>query len=1274
MPDFFERSLIVHEQLRGKLGIVSRIPIHSREDLAIAYTPGVARPCEVIAADPKRARDLTIKRNSVAVVSDGSAVLGLGNIGPEAAIPVMEGKAILFKEFAGIDAWPICLATQDAQEIIETVRRIAPVFGGINLEDISAPRCFEIESSLQDLGIPVFHDDQHGTAIVLLAALMNAAKVVGRELSEMRIVINGAGAAGTAIARLLRCVGHDPSVCVPVNDVIVCDTRGAIHSNRQDLTPEKRELLNYTNREHRSGSVHQILAGADVFIGVSKGNLLTAVDIRTMKAGAIVLAMANPIPEIMPDEARRGGALVIGTGRSDFPNQVNNVLVFPGIFRGALDSGSPRITEEMKVIAANTLAACVEAPTVDRILPDALDRTVAPRIAAAVARAAVCSLLIAAITPLLAQEPAFIEQVGRQPDESQVTPVNQQLTPFGIQVELPGLRPQALALSPSGQLLAISGKTSELVILDPQTGEIRQRVAFPNEEQNEPLPDVATENILEPDKKGLVSFTGLVFSTNGQQVYLSNVNGSIKVFNVDDAGQVTPARTIPLPPANAPRREQEIPSGMAFSEDGQRLYICGNLSNRLLELQISDGTILRTFDVGVAPYDVVRVGQKLYVSNWGGRRPREGDLTGPAGRGTEVRVDPVRYIASEGSVSVIDLDRGSLCELVTGRHASALAVSPDQRYVVCANAASDNLHLIDTAVDRVVETIWTKPKPSDLFGAGPNALAFAPSGKQLFVANGSQNAIAVLRFEPEDRGDSKLQGLIPVGWYPGAIVYDIHRKQLCVANIKGLPASPKKQKGTDAVGFNSHHYHGSVSLCPLVDTATLASLSERVAKNMRRESISQAALPPRPGVAPRPIPERIGEPSLIKHVVYVIKENRTYDQVLGDVAAGRGDASLCVFGANVTPNQHKLVSEFCLLDNTYCAGILSADGHQWCTSAMSTDYLEKSFAGFPRSYPDGMGEDEADALSYSPAGFLWDNAVLHNKSIRNYGEFMMPQVRWRDTARDGEPDFDACYRTWQGESDAVLFASTPSIESISAFSPMGYVGWEMSVPDQFRADFIINELKEYEARDEFPQLLIVCLPNDHTSGTKVGCPTPAACVADNDLAFGRIVDALSHSTFWPDMAIFAIEDDPQAGWDHVSGYRTTAFCISPYAKRQQTISTNYNTTSMLRTIEQILGLPPMNQFDASATPLFDCFTEIADLTPFDTVANHVPLDEMNPDPKAIKDEALREDAVVSGTLNFKEIDRAPEDVLNRILWRSQRGSVAAYPEWATMIVADDDDE
>ncbi len=388
MTDYFERSLILHEQLRGKVSISNKLPIGSREDLSLAYTPGVARPCEVIAKDPKMAYRLTIKRNSVAVVSDGTAVLGLGDIGPLGALPVMEGKALLFKEFANIDAWPICLDTKDPDKIIEVCRIISPVFGGINLEDIGAPRCFQIEDALQDLGIPVFHDDQHGTAIVLLSALINAAKVTGRDLSEMTVVINGAGAAGTAIAKLIRGVGVTSGDIPPVKDVIICDSKGAIHGGRDDLNPVKQAMLEYSNAGGKAGSLKEVLAGADAFIGVSRGNIIDAGDVKTMADKAIILAMANPTPEIMPDEAKKGGAMVIGTGRSDFPNQVNNVLVFPGIFRGALDAFSPVINSDMKIAAATALANTVPEPTAEMILPHPLDRSVAPKIAAEVRAAA----------------------------------------------------------------------------------------------------------------------------------------------------------------------------------------------------------------------------------------------------------------------------------------------------------------------------------------------------------------------------------------------------------------------------------------------------------------------------------------------------------------------------------------------------------------------------------------------------------------------------------------------------------------------------------------------------------------------------------------------------------------------------------------------------------------------------------------------------------------------------------------------------------------------
>ncbi len=385
--DYFEESLRRHRESRGKIEVRSRMRLESIEDLSLAYTPGVARPCERIAEHPSEAWDLTWKGRSVAVVSDGSAVLGLGNLGGMASLPVMEGKAALFREFAGVDAVPIVLDTQDEDEIVRVVRAIAPTFGGVNLEDISAPRCFRVEDALQDLGIPVLHDDQHGTAIVLLAALMNAVRVTGVAFRDLSVVINGAGAAGRAIARLLCCQDQDDQ-CVPVGKVRVCDSKGVLAPSREDMDPYKRDLATWTNPEDEQGDLRSALRGAHAFIGVSKGNLLGADDIRTMAADPIVLAMANPTPEILPAEAEAGGASVIGTGRSDFPNQVNNVLAFPGLFRGALEARAKRFTTSMKWAAIEAIAKAAGEPSPKRILPAAFDRSVAVAVAASVAEAA----------------------------------------------------------------------------------------------------------------------------------------------------------------------------------------------------------------------------------------------------------------------------------------------------------------------------------------------------------------------------------------------------------------------------------------------------------------------------------------------------------------------------------------------------------------------------------------------------------------------------------------------------------------------------------------------------------------------------------------------------------------------------------------------------------------------------------------------------------------------------------------------------------------------
>lgn len=375
--DIAKRALLAHKKLRGKIEVVSKVKVVKPADLSVYYSPGVGAVSSFVAKFPAKARDYTIRRNTVAVVSDGSAVLGLGNLGPIGALPVMEGKAMLFKSFAGVDAFPIVLSTQNVDEIVETVVRIAPTFGGINLEDIAAPRCFEVEARLKErLDIPVFHDDQHGTAMVVLAGLLNALKVAKKNIATVRTVIAGAGAAGHAIADLLLLAG--------ARDIVVLDSKGILSKERDDMDIPKKALLAETNPRNISGGIDEALLGADVFIGVSKGNTVTRAQVASMADNAIVFALANPIPEIMPDEAKKAGALVVATGRSDFPNQLNNVLGFPGIFRGALDHGVRDITNEMLVKAALKLARLIAKPTANMIIPSPFDKRVVPAVANAI--------------------------------------------------------------------------------------------------------------------------------------------------------------------------------------------------------------------------------------------------------------------------------------------------------------------------------------------------------------------------------------------------------------------------------------------------------------------------------------------------------------------------------------------------------------------------------------------------------------------------------------------------------------------------------------------------------------------------------------------------------------------------------------------------------------------------------------------------------------------------------------------------------------------------
>ena len=869
---------------------------------------------------------------------------------------------------------------------------------------------------------------------------------------------------------------------------------------------------------------------------------------------------------------------------------------------------------------------------------------------------------------LVGQEPAPSYEnlrIGESASGRIVVPTNQVLSPAGKQVAFSG-RPTDVALSPDGRWLAVLER-GHVVIIDPQSGTLVSRA-----------------------KHASGSYAGIVFTPGGKRLLASNIRGSIGVFSVGDDGQLTAEMPISLPVSAGANKENAansetgpqsptrqplppaadvknaVPIGLALDSQGKSLWVVLNLRNSLAQIELESGQIVREIPVGSAPYGVVLIGDKAYVSNWAGRHPGPKDTAAASGDGSPVRVDPKRFIASDGSVSVVDLKAGKeLTQIVVGLHPAGIIATPDGRYVLVANANSDTVAIIDTQKNQVVETIGTRPAENRLFGSSPSALAISADGQTLYVSNGTNNAVAVIAFEP---GKSRLLGCIPTGWYPAGIVLDEQRKALYVANVKGIGSrnvdwkESRQIDGKPVHGYNSHDYLGTVSLIPLPSAERLAEQTKTVLANNRLTESISALSPPRKNARPRPVPERHGEPSVFKHVLYIIKENRTYDQVFGDIERGEGDPELCIYGREVTPNHHKLVDEFVLLDNFYCSGTLSADGHQWTNEAFVTDYIEKAFGGWPRSYPYWGG----DAMAYASSGFIWDNVLAHKKSLRVYGEFVKATIRWKDAAREKRPTFLECYRDFVDNKGEIEIRATAAIESLAPHLCPTAIGFPSIVPDVYRAEQFIRELKDFEAKGELPNFMIMLLPNDHTSGTRPGMPTPAAAVADNDLALGRIVEAVSRSKFWAESCIFVVQDDPQAGFDHIDGHRTVALVISPYTKRRAVDSTNFNQTSMVRTMELILGLPPMNQFDASATPMASCFVDQPNLAAYRALPNNIPLVQLNPQMSQIQDPRQRHWAEVSLKLPLDDIDEADEDTLNRILWHAARGRDETYPAWAVL--------
>jgi YVTN family beta-propeller protein len=841
--------------------------------------------------------------------------------------------------------------------------------------------------------------------------------------------------------------------------------------------------------------------------------------------------------------------------------------------------------------------------------------------------------------------------VGRQGNGRVLVPTNQFLTPAGKQVTFPG-RPVDLALAEGGRTLVVKNMKG-LVFIDVAAARVRQNLPL-NEVVSPPFnanKDPIAPNGKPPQHKYPAGFSVVGLLVRGERVYASDTYNHVRVARKGPDDTYEWADPVPL---LRPAIGGEVfPTGMA-SLPGDELLVCAPRGNAVQ--LVSAGSPTQAVAVGVAPYTVCCPRpDRAYVSNWGGDPPRPGQPLAMSS-GTPVRIDPRTGVADRGTVSVLAREGDRWVQRQTvrvGLHPSGLAVSPSGRFVYVANANSDTVSVIDTGSDEVVETIPCRPRSRLPFGSGTNAVALAPDGTTLYVANGSNNCIAVVRLGrrvSESGGgaeDSTLAGLIPTAWYPGAVLASADGKTLFVANVKGLGSL--SQPRPVAEGKNTHDFLGSVSIIDVPDARRLAAYTELVNANNRLAYSLAGLEEPRPGVAPVPVPERHGEPSVIKHVVYVIKENRSYDQILGDMKEGNGDADLCLFGEEVTPNQHKLAREFTLFDNFYCSGALSATGHEWTDAAYVTDYLEKAFGGFTRSYP----VDGDDALAFPSSGFLWDNALAHKRTFRNYGEFTRTRftpatATWKDL-----------YSDHRNGTRKVGVDVTPNVASMRPYTHPHYPGFPLVTPDAYRADLFVEELAVFERKGEFPELVFVFLPADHSVGTTPGFPTPRAMLADNDRALGRVVEALSKSRFWPRLCVFVVEDDPQFGFDHVDGHRSVLQVISPYTRRRHVDHTNYNQTGVVKTIELILGLPPLNQLDLSATPLRDCFQDQPDVTPYTGAANRVPLDAMNPPLSKLSGQALQW-ARESSKLDFSREDEADEDTLNRILWHSVRGD-APFP-------------
>jgi YVTN family beta-propeller protein len=862
-----------------------------------------------------------------------------------------------------------------------------------------------------------------------------------------------------------------------------------------------------------------------------------------------------------------------------------------------------------------------------------------------------CLIFFLFLTSSLIQSQVITNNPGNDDPRQIQLPYNRLIQPAGQQIFFGdnALENHSLdaALSPDGKWLAVEERYS-IIFISTSGNEVKFRLS------NDARPEL---------RGGMNTYSGIIWHSGneGTEVYWSTTGRNKRSYVASAKWDGTKAEFIRLREFQAVLPATvALPNEILITKEGanEYLYTVLNGNNQVIKQDLSSDTIIWKTDPGVAPYGLTLASGKLYVTNWAGRHPEKNDKDVAGIPWGLARVDNLNGATREGSVTIIDPINGMIIkELIVGLHPNEIISDRNGKFVYLTNSNSDNLTVINTAIDDVTETISVRlqPKINPFFGDSPDGLCLSTDEKSLYAANGMDNALAVITLGKKSAVNgsgpvSRVAGFIPTGAYPASVCIS-KSGYMYVSNLEasGVRLGLPDKKSTNLT-YNSHHMLASVSVIRVPDKKEIRAYTDTViaVNDLSRATLSREK--PREGINPKPVPDRIGEPSVFKHVVYIIKENRTYDQVLGDMKQGDGDPSLCIYGKEITPNIHKLSEEFLLLDNFHASGKCSAEGHQWTDASIVTDYIEKNIRAWFRSYP----HVQTDALVYAPTGFLWDNATTNGKKVKIYGEAAVPVFPKRTTWTDNYNSF------LKGEK--VEFTNKTTIDPVRKILSENYPAYgNHEFPDVMRADIFIKELHTYEAieGDQLPELMIMALPNDHTGGTRPDLPTPRAMVADNDVALGRIVEAFSRSRFWENTVIFVVEDDSQDGWDHVSAYRTVGLVISPFSRIKNTNHTYYAQPSVVRTIEQILGMPPMNIQDAIANPMTDCFTSVKDKTPYLAVPNNIPLNEMNLPLTSLNGRALHF-ARKSLLPEFDGIDTGNDDLLNRILWFASKGNTP-YP-------------